>query len=79
MKPLMRLLVSLLVVTVLVAGTVMLIRNSNGDYSGDYALSGLFAKAGEGLQPGSEVVFRGYKSGGSRPWRFRTTWRRSPS
>ena len=63
MRPLVRLLVSLLVVTVLVAGTVMLIRNSNGDYSGDYALSGLFAKAGEGLQPGSEVVFRGVQIG----------------
>ena len=63
MRPLVRLLVSLLVVTVLVAGTIMLIRNSNGDYSGDYALSGLFAKAGEGLQPGSEVVFRGVQIG----------------
>jgi virulence factor Mce-like protein len=63
MRPLVRLVVSLLVVTVLVAGTVMLIRNSNGDYSGDYALSGLFAKAGEGLQPGSEVVFRGVQIG----------------
>jgi virulence factor Mce-like protein len=63
MRPFVRLLVSLLVVTVLLAGTVMLIRNSNGDYSGDYALSGLFAKAGEGLQPGSEVVFRGVQIG----------------
>jgi virulence factor Mce-like protein len=63
MRPLARLLVSLVVVTVLVAGTVMLIRNSNGDYSGDYALSGVFAKAGEGLQPGSEVVFRGVQIG----------------
>jgi virulence factor Mce-like protein len=63
MKALVRLLVSLLVLAVLVAGTVTLIRNSNGDYSGDYALSGFFAKAGEGLQPGSEVVFRGVQIG----------------
>jgi virulence factor Mce-like protein len=63
MKSLIRLLISLGVVVVLVGGTVMLIRNSNGDYSGDYALSGMFAKAGEGLQPGSEVVFRGVQIG----------------
>jgi virulence factor Mce-like protein len=63
MRPLSRLLISLAVVVVLVAGTVMLIRNSNGDYSGDYALSGMFAKGGEGLEPGSEVVFRGVQIG----------------
>jgi virulence factor Mce-like protein len=63
MRRLSHLLISVLVVVVLVAGTVTLIRNSNGDYSGDYALSGLFAKAGEGLEPGSEVVFRGVQIG----------------
>ena len=44
-------------------GTVTLIRDSNGDYSGDYPLSGVFAQAGEGLPPGSEVVFRGVQVG----------------
>ena len=63
MKALSRLLVCLVVIIVLVAATVTMIRNSNGDYSGDYALSGLFPKAGEGLQPGSEVVFRGVQIG----------------
>jgi virulence factor Mce-like protein len=63
MRPLSRLLISLAVVVVLVGGTVTLIRNSNGDYSGDYALSGMFAKGGEGLEPGSEVVFRGVQIG----------------
>jgi phospholipid/cholesterol/gamma-HCH transport system substrate-binding protein len=63
MRRLNHLLVSLLVLALLVAGTVTMIRNSNGDFSGDYALSGLFAKAGEGLEPGSEVVFRGVQIG----------------
>ncbi|HVA09570.1 MAG TPA: MCE family protein, partial [Acidimicrobiales bacterium] len=40
-----------------------LIRDSNGDFSGDYKLSGLFAHGGEGLPPGSEVVFRGVQVG----------------
>jgi phospholipid/cholesterol/gamma-HCH transport system substrate-binding protein len=63
MSRLVRLLVSAAVLLVLVGGTVTLIRDSNGDFSGDYALSGLFAKAGEGLPPGSEVVFRGVQVG----------------
>jgi virulence factor Mce-like protein len=58
-----RVLVSLLVLAVLAAATVILVRNSNGDFSSDYRLSGLFAKAGEGLPPGSEVVFRGVQVG----------------
>ena len=63
MSRLARLLVGLAVLAVLAAGTVTLIRNSNGDFSGDYALSGMFTKAGEGLEPGSEVVFRGVQIG----------------
>jgi phospholipid/cholesterol/gamma-HCH transport system substrate-binding protein len=63
MSRLGRLLVSAAVLVVLVGGTVTLIRDSNGDFSGDYALSGLFTKAGEGLPPGSEVVFRGVQIG----------------
>jgi phospholipid/cholesterol/gamma-HCH transport system substrate-binding protein len=63
MSRLGRLLVSAAVLVVLVGGTVTLIRDSNGDFSGDYPLSGLFAKAGEGLPPGSEVVFRGVQVG----------------
>jgi virulence factor Mce-like protein len=63
MSRLGRVLISAAVLLVLVGGTVTLIRNANGDFSGDYPLSGLFAKAGEGLPPGSEVVFRGVQVG----------------
>jgi virulence factor Mce-like protein len=63
MRRFSRLLVSLVVIAVLVGATVTLISNSDGDFSGDYALSGMFAKAGEGLEPGSEVVFRGVQIG----------------
>jgi phospholipid/cholesterol/gamma-HCH transport system substrate-binding protein len=63
MKRLGRVLVSLVVLALIAAGVVTMIRNSNGDFAGDYTLSGLFAKAGEGLPPGSEVVFRGVQIG----------------
>jgi len=63
MKRLFRVGVSLLVLVVLVAGTITLVRTANGDFAGDYKLSGLFPKAGEGLQPGSTVVFRGVQVG----------------
>jgi len=63
MRRLGRVVVSLVVIALLAAGVSTLIRNSNGDFSGDYALSGLFTKAGEGLQSGSEVVFRGVQIG----------------
>jgi phospholipid/cholesterol/gamma-HCH transport system substrate-binding protein len=63
MKRLGRVLASLLVLALIAAGVVTMIRNSNGDFAGDYTLSGLFAKAGEGLPPGSEVVFRGVQIG----------------
>jgi virulence factor Mce-like protein len=63
MRRLSRVLISLVVLALLVTGTVTLIKNSNGDYAGDYRLAGDFAKAGEGLPPGSEVVFRGVQIG----------------
>jgi virulence factor Mce-like protein len=63
MRRLNRIVVSLVVLAVLVGATVTLIRAANGDFSGDYKLSGLFTKAGEGLPPGSEVVFRGVQIG----------------
>jgi phospholipid/cholesterol/gamma-HCH transport system substrate-binding protein len=63
MKRLRRSAISLLVLFVLVFGTVTLIRTANGDFAGDYPLLGMFPKAGEGLQPGSEVVFRGVQVG----------------
>ena len=48
---------------VLVVGTVTLVRMANGDFAGDYKLSGTFPRAGEGLHPGSPVVFRGVQVG----------------
>jgi phospholipid/cholesterol/gamma-HCH transport system substrate-binding protein len=63
MKRLIRVLISLVVIAGLVVATVTWIRNANGDFSGDYKLSGDFVKAGEGLPPGAEVVFRGVQIG----------------
>jgi virulence factor Mce-like protein len=55
--------VSLVVLFVLVFGTITLVRMANGDFAGDYSLSGMFPRAGEGLHPGSAVVFRGVQVG----------------
>jgi virulence factor Mce-like protein len=63
MRRLARLVVSVVVLLGLVAGTVTLVRLANGDFAGDYALSGTFPRAGEGLNPGSAVVFRGVQVG----------------
>ncbi|HEY1830119.1 MAG TPA: MCE family protein [Acidimicrobiales bacterium] len=63
MKKLRAVVVSLVVLFVLVFGTITLVRTANGDFSGDYALNGLFPRAGEGLVPGSAVVFRGVQVG----------------
>ena len=63
MRRLLNLVVSLVVLVGLVLGTVTLVRLANGDFAGDYKLSGTFASAGEGLHPGSAVVFRGVQVG----------------
>jgi len=63
MRRLLRVLVSLVVLFALVFGTVELVRMANGDFAGDYTLSGTFPRAGEGLHPGSAVVFRGVQVG----------------
>jgi virulence factor Mce-like protein len=55
--------VSLVVLFALVFGTVELVRMANGDFAGDYKLNGTFPRAGEGLHPGSAVVFRGVQVG----------------
>lgn len=43
--------------------TVVSVRAADGDYSGAYRLTGYFPRAGEGLQPGSAVVYRGVQVG----------------
>ncbi len=63
MRRLIRLVVSLAVLFGLVFGTISLVRLANGDFAGDYKLSGTFPSAGEGLHPGSAVVFRGVQVG----------------
>jgi phospholipid/cholesterol/gamma-HCH transport system substrate-binding protein len=55
--------VALVALFALVVGVVVMVRAANGDYQGDYALTGYFARAGEGLQPGSSVAFRGVQVG----------------
>lgn len=56
-------LVALAVVAAVTAAVVVSVSAANGDYSGDYTVSGYFPRAGEGLVPGSEVVFRGVQVG----------------
>jgi phospholipid/cholesterol/gamma-HCH transport system substrate-binding protein len=63
MRRLARVFVSVAVLFGLVFGTVTLVRLANGDFAGDYALSGTFPRAGEGLHAGSPVVFRGVQVG----------------
>ncbi len=63
MNPLRRLVVALLALAVIAATCVVLVRWSNGDFSDRYALAGYFNGAGQGLHPGSEVVFRGVQVG----------------
>jgi virulence factor Mce-like protein len=63
MRRLLNVLFSLVILFGLVFGTVELVRLANGDFAGDYNLSGTFPRAGEGLHPGSAVVFRGVQVG----------------
>jgi virulence factor Mce-like protein len=63
MRRLLNVLVSLVILGALVFGTVELVRMANGDFAGDYKLNGTFPRAGEGLHPGSAVVFRGVQVG----------------
>jgi len=55
--------VALAVLAAAVVITVVSVRAANGDYAGDYRLTGYFLRAGEGLEPGSEVVYRGVQVG----------------
>ena len=63
MRRLANVVLSVVVLVGLVFGTVTLVRLANGDFAGDYQLSGMFPRAGEGLHPGSAVVFRGVQVG----------------
>jgi virulence factor Mce-like protein len=63
MRRLLNVLISVVILFALVFGTVELVRMANGDFAGDYKLNGTFPRAGEGLHPGSAVVFRGVQVG----------------
>lgn len=55
--------VALAVLVVAVAVTVVSVKAADGAFAGDYRLTGVFPRAGEGLHPGSEVVSRGVQVG----------------
>ena len=63
MRRLLRALIVLVTVGVVLGGSVVLIEVSNGDFSGAYGLSGTFPRAGQGLEPGAAVVYRGVQVG----------------
>ncbi len=56
-------LVAVVVLALVTAGVVTLVRAVDGAYAGNYALSGYFSRAGEGIHPGSEVSYRGVTVG----------------
>ncbi|MHB8682518.1 MAG: MCE family protein [Acidimicrobiales bacterium] len=48
---------------VAISAVTLIIKNSNGAFSGQYALTGFFPSSGEGLHSGSAVSFRGVQVG----------------
>jgi len=58
-----RLLVAALAVVVAVVAVTVVLRFSDGDFSGDYPLQASFASATHGLFPDAEVVYRGVQVG----------------
>ncbi len=60
---LLQLLVVVVALAVAVVAVDVVVRYSDGDFSGDYRLTGVFPRAGYGLEPGSAVVHRGVQVG----------------
>lgn len=50
-------------VAVAVAVVEVVVKSSDGAFAGTYRLTGSFAEAGHGLEPGSEVAYRGVQVG----------------
>lgn len=59
----LRSVVVLVTAVVVVAGVIVAVKWSDGAFSGQYQLSGMFSRAGEGLHADSEVVHRGVQVG----------------
>lgn len=62
-RRLFQLLVVALALAVAVVAVDVVVRYSDGDFSGDYQLTGVFSRADFGLEPGSAVVHRGVHVG----------------
>ena len=77
MRRLLRLVVSLVVLFGLVFGTVTLVRLANGDFAGDYTLSGTFPEPERGSIRGRPWSSAACRWAGSPPSPSSTTWRRS--
>jgi phospholipid/cholesterol/gamma-HCH transport system substrate-binding protein len=52
-----------LAAVVAVGGVTVIVKASNGAFSGSYSLAGSFSSSGEGLHSGSEVTYRGVQVG----------------
>jgi phospholipid/cholesterol/gamma-HCH transport system substrate-binding protein len=63
MSRILRAAIALAVLVVATVVTVVSVKAANGDFAGEYRLTGYFPRAGEGLNPGSEVVYRGVQVG----------------
>jgi virulence factor Mce-like protein len=59
----LRLIAVLVAACVAVAAVVVIVKASDGAFSGRYALTATFDRSGEGLHAGSEVVYRGVQVG----------------
>ncbi len=60
---LVRLVTVVVTFVVVISAVVVIVKASNGAFSGQYQLTGTFSRSGEGLHAGSEVVYRGVQVG----------------
>jgi virulence factor Mce-like protein len=58
-----RAMASLIIVVVIAAGATVAVRAAYGAFSDDFTVQARFAKAGQGLRPGSDVKYRGVNVG----------------
>lgn len=58
-----RLVTVVVTLVVAVAAVVVIVKASDGAFSGQYQLTGTFSRSGEGLHAGSEVIYRGVQVG----------------